>query len=259
MSAFLVGLILVAGTLSNEDLLNQAETAFAHGLRLREAGERGGTSFRQAAQAYEQLRSRGVRNPLIDRNLGNAYYLAGDLPQAILAYRRGLRRAPADPVLRDHLEQARAQVNFAEGSSTGRPRPSSRPGWLVALGPGWLFFLFTLTYSAGWICLVRWWMVRQGRFLAAGVGLLVLAAATGWLLGDRPWRQEGTLVVARDGVLLRKGNGRSFPVWTDTPINRGVEARLLFRRDDWLQIELAGGEIGWVHAADVIEDTDSTA
>jgi len=30
---------------------------------------------------------------------------------------------------------------------------------------------------------------------------------------------------------------------------RGVEARLLYARGDWLQIELASGEVGWVWAA----------
>jgi hypothetical protein len=29
-------------------------------------------------------------------------------------------------------------------------------------------------------------------------------------------------------------------------VNRGVEARLLFEREGWAQIELAAGEVGWV-------------
>jgi hypothetical protein len=36
--------------------------------------------------------------------------------------------------------------------------------------------------------------------------------------------------------------------------NRGVEARLLFARGDWLQIELAGGEVGWVPRRLVLVD-----
>jgi hypothetical protein len=60
------------------------------------------------------------------------------------------------------------------------------------------------------------------------------------------------VVIAADGVLLRKGNGPSFPPRFDTPLNRGVEASLLYRRGDWLQIELSGGEVGWVPAGSAV-------
>jgi hypothetical protein len=51
---------------------------------------------------------------------------------------------------------------------------------------------------------------------------------------------------------LRKGNGEAFPPWFDSGLNRGVEATLLYQRDDWLQIELVSGEVGWVHRRDVV-------
>jgi uncharacterized protein YgiM (DUF1202 family) len=54
------------------------------------------------------------------------------------------------------------------------------------------------------------------------------------------------VVIAEDGVLLRKGNSTAYPRRHETPVNRGVEARLLFERGDWVQVELSGGETGWV-------------
>ena len=41
---------------------------------------------------------------------------------------------------------------------------------------------------------------------------------------------------------------------TSDPVNQGVEARLLFERDGWLQIELSGGEVGWVRAEYAVVD-----
>jgi uncharacterized protein YgiM (DUF1202 family) len=61
-------------------------------------------------------------------------------------------------------------------------------------------------------------------------------------------------VVAQDNVLLRTGNGLSYPARYDTPLNRGVEARLLLRRDDWLKVELGGGETGWLPRSSVLVD-----
>jgi hypothetical protein len=55
-------------------------------------------------------------------------------------------------------------------------------------------------------------------------------------------------------VLLRRGDGLAFPPRYYTPINRGVEARRLFERGGWVQIELSGGEIGWVPRDSVLAD-----
>jgi len=64
------------------------------------------------------------------------------------------------------------------------------------------------------------------------------------------------VVITADGVPLREGNGVAYPARYDAPLNRGVEARLLFVRGDWLQIELAGGEVGWVPGASTVSDAD---
>jgi uncharacterized protein YgiM (DUF1202 family) len=62
------------------------------------------------------------------------------------------------------------------------------------------------------------------------------------------------VIVATDGLLLRKGDGLAFPARYDTVVNRGVEASLLFERAEWVQIELSGGEVGWVPSDAVLID-----
>lgn len=254
MSPFLLTLALAASAPpADADLLAAAEGAFAEGLRQREKGERGDRAFRQAARAYQQLRDRGAENPDLYRNLGNAWLLAGDLPRAILAYRLGLRLDPADVELRALLASAREQVVFAEGSAAGRPVEEARAVWL-RVPPVWVFVAAALAYAAGCVCLTRWWMLRQGRLLVCAVAALAAAAGlAGWVV-ERWWSgpPRPIVVVARDGVLLRKGNGAAFPPWFDAPLNRGVEVELVYERGDWLQVELPGGEVGWVRAAEVV-------
>jgi hypothetical protein len=232
---------------SDEALLARAEAEFDQGVRLRQASNEARPHFRAAAEAYEELRQRGVRNPGLYRNLGDAWFLARDLPRAILAYREGLWLAPADGVLREHLEQARGKVAYPAGSSLGQSPGDVRPVWLPRLAPGWAAGLAALAYILAWAILTRWYMVRRGGWLLLGSCLLVLAgglAAWEWYEQEDP--PERLVVVKEDGVLLRKGNGLSYPPRYETPVNRGVEARLLFERDGWLQIELAGGEVGWI-------------
>src|SRR5262249_59630657 len=127
---------------------------------------------RAAGERFEELRRRGARNALLYRNLGNSLFLAGNLPGAILAYRRGLRLEPGDRDLRRNLELVRAEVGYPPGSSLGRPRDVSPP-WLPSLAPGRLFWAGVAFYTVAWGLLTRWLVRRRGRGLSLALGSLL--------------------------------------------------------------------------------------
>ncbi len=157
---------------SDVALAAQAEAAFAEGVRLRGDAAKAGAYFRKAAGFMEQMRQHGVNNPLLHRNLGNAYVLANDLPHAILTYRQGLRLVPGDRGLSASLSEARELVVYPEGSSLGRQGGDDRPPWLPRLQPVWCFAGAIFCYLAAWFALTRWLMAR--RTIAGGVGPAVI-------------------------------------------------------------------------------------
>jgi len=256
-------LVAAAGpSLSDAELLAQAEKAFAAAVRLRGQPATARPLFRAAAEAYAQLRQRGHDNVALDRNEGNAWLLADDLPRAILAYRRGLRLDPSNSALHEGLTFAREQVRYTSAGSFGRPPSDDRPPWLPRIGlAAWSFVLLLLCYGLCWACLTRWRMTRRPRLLYLGLGGLAAVAASALLLAIGS-SYEGRIsagpvvVVARDDVLLRRGNGEAYPVRFETPLNRGVEAKLLFRRRDWVQVELSGGQVGWLPVAAVLVEEE---
>jgi len=259
IGVLLTGLTLFTGVASESGLQEKAEDAFRKGIESRDHPAGAQPLFREAAAGYEDLARQGAYSAELCRNQGNAYLLAGDLPRAILAYRRGLRLAPADWNLRTNLDYARAQVASTERGSFGRPPSDRLPPGLPYFNPYLRLFLAVFAYALGWTAVFRWWMLRQGSILGMGTLAFALAGliATTLVMEDWSHRQERNnplVVIAEDGVLMRKGNGLAYPRRYDTPLHRGVEARLLVDRGKWLQIELARGEVGWVPRAYVLVD-----
>ncbi|MBY0528031.1 MAG: hypothetical protein K2R98_31830 [Gemmataceae bacterium] len=252
-ASVLIGLVLsvTPAEASPDELRVQAEAAFEAGVQqVATAPDEARQHFVRAARLYDQLRTQGSANAALYCNLGNAYFLANDLPHAILAYRQGLRLAPNDHELRRNLAYAREEVKFPPPGVLGRAPVDHRPPWLPRL-PAWALFAALALYSLGCLAAMRWWMVRRGRWLLAAGGAL---AGAGLLQGallyemqeDRQVQRYPLVVIAEDGVLMRRGNGLTYEARYQTTLNRGVEGRLLFQRGNWVQIELSGGEVGWV-------------
>ena len=257
LGAFLCGVLTASGAdpalpgdLSTSAIAEQGRASFAEGVRLREAADRARPHFYAAARCFEELRRRGARNPALYRNLGNAHLLADELGPAVFAYRAGLTRWPEDRDLRAGLTEARKRVVYGAGTF-GHPPAERLPFWLPPFRPAWLFAGTVACYALACSCLARWLMVRTRRPWVFGLVSLGMAAvlAAGFVVSLHTEREEldhPLVVVIDDGVLLLKGDGNNYPPRYDTPVNQGVEARLLFQRDGWLQIELSGGEVGWV-------------
>lgn len=238
-------------------VLAHAEAEFRKGLELRGTSPEAGRHFRLAWAEYSELRRRGLNGAEVCGNAGNAALLTGDLPAAILAYRQGLRAAPGNQTLLSNLAFAREQVAYAENGAIARPA-AAQVASRVRVSLVGLLAAVTLWVGAC-LSITRWIMTRDRRPLNIGLCLLVAAVCfVVVLLFDRRRAIEETahpvVVVAQDDLVLRKGNGTSYPPRVSTPLNRGVEMRLVFKRGDWLQVELGSGEIGWVPAAAVLVD-----
>ena len=192
-------------------------------------------------------------------NIGNAYFISGQLPEAILAYNRGLYLDPNDSGLRDNLDYARAQVQYPS-DTRGRPEVESWPAWLYQPSSFQVLAVTLAFYFLTCVLITRWFMTRRRALLFRAAVVFLLAVACGFLWlsleNNREWRLEHPLVVIHEDKLpFRKGNGPSYPVNPDMPLlAHGMEARKIHERADWLQIQFASGEVGWVEKKSVLVD-----
>jgi len=246
-----------------EETLRRAQQLFEEGLHLRKNPVEARKRFRAAAEECRRLQPLGIHNELLYRNEGNAWLLAGEVPRAILAYRRGLRLRPADGPLQQGLAAAREAVARKAGGGLGRPPSDDRPPWLPRVGFSfWSLALVLIVYTLSWLCLARWAMLRVRGLLIGGVSGLLLSLGTAALLGLVTLEEERQharplVVIAADDLPLRRGNGEAYSSRYAEKLPRGAEGRLLHRRGDWLQIELSRGEVGWVPVSAVLVDDDA--
>jgi hypothetical protein len=264
--------VLMAALLPAQTLhiqLEIAQSAFDLGVQIRQQARGSGSAilgpnfpsqqFQFAARLYDGCRGAGgIESAALERSLGHAYFLAGDLPHAILAYRGGLRFDPGDAKLRTALDYARAQVQYPPSPDLARllqPERDYWPGWLSLRRLGVYAFLL---YFAACLAATRWRMTRRRgwRMIAVAALLLTAVPAVGSaVLWQRERRDAAApvVVVARD-CPLRIGNGPDYPPRLDAPLPRGAEARQLFERNGWYQVELASGVVGWLPGDAVVGD-----
>jgi hypothetical protein len=241
---------------SDADLLRAAEAAFQRGRQSQGPAAR--AAYAESLAAFEEVARRGASNVELERTLGTAAFLADDLPRAIVAFHRGLRLAPNDTDLHWRLALVRDQVKHTAQAPLGRPPIDHWPPGLPRPTAAFWLVLLILTNTLAWIAITRWRMTRDISWRVMGiVCFLTTACAAATLAANHAAQidhdRHPLVVITRAGVPLSRGNGPSYPT-SSAPLPRGAEARRLFERGDWLQVQLSSGEIGWLPRSAVIVD-----
>jgi hypothetical protein len=265
MIALAVGAILASCPLlvrAEEDesgrVADAAQAAFRDGVAHRDDVPLARGHFRRAAELYSQLVSDRDRVPEVFLARGKAWLLAGDVARAIVAFRQGRRRFPADENLRRALSYARSQVEYdrPEDRAVLAPRTDKYAGlkqWLIRRGAWAIAIISTI----GCVLSSRWVTTRRTSvLLSAGIAMAIAVALLIACFVEQRQRQqhmsEHAIVVARP-TILRSGDGAAYSPRLAAPIPAGVEAIVRYSHADWLQIELADGSLAWLPRAAVLD------
>lgn len=171
--------------------------------------------------------------------------LAADpLPEAIRAHRVALTARPWDVQVQAGLEACRRRVAYPDPPEPDlRTRPDPPAGLRYRVGPLDLLLgsiVGGLFLSVGLIASRTVRPTWAGPMAVIGGLILVVVTTVGvWVSAPLdPGR------VLAEPTSLRTGNGASYPARLTLPA--GIEVRELARRGGWMQVELAGGGVGWV-------------
>ena len=192
--------------------------------------------FPEAAQKYQMAADSGLKNWVLEYNLGNAYYRAGQIGKAILHYERAFR-----------VNSGQNDVIYNLNLATNKAGdPELPPGALPVLA--WRFFYFlsintlTILFSLLFVfsCVAAGFALAGQNFLvsdlALGLGCL-LVVVTGWL-GARMYLLEHPQgVVVSPIAEVRSGPNTTYP--TNFTVPEGHRVLLLDEQEPvqgWLEI-----------------------
>jgi len=233
--------------------IKDAQSKFAAAVALRNDDIAARRAFRVAAAAYYQLEQVQGETPGIRCMQGNTCVLAGNAPFAIFYYRCGLAAEQDNPDLMRGLEYARSRVAYASEDEWRSLKP--KLGMFQRIKNHvhrWGTLLVAFIGIMGWLTLSRWIVTRKPWLLAIAIPALVTTGllVTIWLIdhSDRMTNLETQprYAVLEKSEVLRSGDGQNFSPVRESPLPAGVEVRVVRFGDDWWQIQLADGTLGWM-------------
>jgi len=239
---------LPAGELQRH--LESAERAFRRGVELEETDPSAAREqYERALLHYERLvRDDGVRNGRLYYNIGNTYFLLGDIGRAILNYERAALYMPGDENVKANLEYARSRrIDRVELEESERIFKT-------------LFFLhydvplriklviFTVVFALLWVFAA----LRLFLYVPALRTLIVVSTVVSGIFlvsiaveSVHASRNPEGVVTARE-VIARKGDAETYQPSFTEPLHSGTEFVLIEERSEWLHIELEDGSRCWI-------------
>jgi tetratricopeptide (TPR) repeat protein len=213
--------------------------------------------YHAALDSYLRILDAGFESGELYYNIGNAYFKLGDLGHSIVYYERARRLLPHDDDLLANLELARSLT-----ADEITPLPGF---WLFRVVAWWVNLLAEpilivvvagayLVFTGALIVVI----LKRGTVLAAWGSWVAIAAAAvvvvfGSNLAARELRigqsPEGVVIVEEVPVHSAPTDDSSLLVFT---IHEGTKVRIDRSAEDWLEIVLADGKVGWVRW-DVLE------
>ncbi|MDR0536764.1 MAG: tetratricopeptide repeat protein [Tannerellaceae bacterium] len=230
-------------TLAQDDILKNAEEAYANGEYAKAAG-----FYRKALKTYGESAE-------VYYNLGNAYYKANEVGPAILYYERALLIDPGDADVRVNLELARdkavdkitpvGKFFLAEWMADIRNLGAADSWAKVGIGAFLLLtgclFLYFFSRKRG--------LRRMGFYAGMALAALIIIANV-FAAGQRKKLVErNEAIVFAPTVTVKSSPNNS---GTDLfVLHEGTKVMIRNTVGDWKEIELEDGNVGWLPGKDI--------
>jgi len=209
--------------------------------------------FTGALERYQRILNEGLESGELHYNIGNTHFKLGDLGRAILSYERARRIMPRDDDVLANLELARSMT---ADDITPLPR-----FWLFRIVEWWLELLSRTALS--WLVSVAYLttaaaivtvilrpaplVVTWTRRLGFATGALILIFGLNFVVRGLGIRSVEEAVILADEVQVQSAPSDDSALGIFR-VHEGTKVRLDRRSDEWVEIVLEDGTVGWIRA-----------
>ena len=244
--AVLPGLVFLA--VLSEAADQDVNTIFEKGCDFYEDGD-----FEAAVEHFAELAESGVRDATVYYNLANCYFRQDRMGKAVANYRRALMLAPRDRDATANLELLRRTVGAGDTTATYHLGNLALIP-LRLLSPRELQAAFYVGYYVTVLCFLGILFFKGGlrrvslrAFILSGIVTIAFLVFSSY--GVSRFNDSSDGVVISDAAGLKSGPGDAFSELTRLP--DGAEVRLRAQSGLWIEVELPGGEVGWLRQSDL--------
>jgi hypothetical protein len=250
---FLFGLTGPAAALISKNqvysLFSQANESFRQANSVRDL-EKAKRLYEESILAFERIIDEGqVKNAKLYYNLGNAYFLKGNIGKAILNYRRAEKLDGSDANIRKNLTFARSKRIDKVGMKTEKRVLQTLFFWHYDFAIKTKFLLACIFLGIVCICAAGIiWFGRSAPLMAPAIICAILAICLFLSLVIESRIQAGRIcgVITVKEIVARQGDGRNYSPSFKNPLHEGTEFDVLENRPGWLHIKLFDDSDGWI-------------
>jgi len=233
-------------------ILDEAQVAYDQGIALQTADPVASKeAFRRSANRFKILVDDGIENGMLWYDLGNAQLQAGEVGEAIAAYRSAKRYLPSNGRVSANLDYARSLVINPMNLEDTPSILKRLAFWHESLPTQIRLYLGIILWFTFWALIsVRIFRVIPGfktSAIVTGLSALALCISVSADIADQ--RQSHGVLTAQE-VIVRKGNGTNYEAMFQEPLHEGIEFEIVGNRRDWLHIRLPNGSEGWIEKKD---------
>ena len=231
-------------------LFGRANEAFRQAQSISDNSNKAIKLYEEAILIYEKIIIDGpTQNVKLYYNLGNAYFLKGDLGKAILNYRRAEKLDSADTNVQKNLAFARSRRIDKVKLKTEKRVLHTLFFWHYDFSLKTKFVLTCLFFAL--FCFSLTVMIWLGRIAPGTVtvvisGFLLICLFASVVLEANSQARKVCGVITAEQVVARQGDGESYSPSFKDPLHTGTEFDLLEQRHGWFHIILSDNSEGWI-------------
>lgn len=250
---FLITLVEPANAQMPKDqaysLFNQANESFrqANSTKNSEQAEK---LYGKAILTFEKIINEGhIKNAKLYYNIGNAYFLKGDIGNAILNYRRAEKLDSSDTNIQKNLTFARTKRIDKVGIKTEKRVLQTLFFWHYDFAIKTKFLLTCIFFGIVCICVAGIvWFGRSASLITPTVicAVLTVCLLSSFIVESKTKHSRICGVITDKEVIARQGDGQNYSPSFKDPLHTGTEFDVLESRPGWLYIKLFDDSDTWI-------------